>query len=91
MRKINEIPPDSVSTQQLLMMVRELRTERRAGSEFDALWRNEMKGSLDGLREEMKVMSAVFEQGKATIRVLKWFAAIATGVVAMYEAIRRLT
>jgi len=88
---INDLPPDSVSTQQLLMMVRDLRAEQRSMKEAEIEWRTEINNTLLKVSNDMKVMSDAFDQGKTTIRVLKWLAAIATGALALYEAIRRMT
>jgi hypothetical protein len=90
MSDINDLPPDSVSTQQLLMMVRDLRMEQRVMTATIVELRNETNDNLRGVRDEIKTMSVVFEQGKTTIRMMKWLAALAAGAIALYEAVRRV-
>ena len=88
---INDLPPDSVSTQQLLIMVRDLRADQRAMRDTMNEWRRETHEALVGVRSDMQELSQTFEQGKATIRILKWLAALAVGAIALYEALKRIT
>lgn len=87
---INELPPDRVSTQQLLIMVRDLRAEARVMRKLDREWREELTKELVEMRKDIRNLSSAFENGKTTIRVLKWLGAFTAAALALYEALKRI-
>ena len=83
---INDIPPEEISNMQLLMLVRDLRTESR-----DRATREEkMVASIDTLATKVDSLGKSFDAATTVVRMIKWMAAFGVATIGIVEAMRRL-
>lgn len=81
MSNVNELPPDEVTTMQLLMLVRDLRLQNDA-----------MRRQLGDLATTVNELKTSFDTATTVVKLTKWLAAIGAAVGAALggvEAIRR--